>query len=234
MSRPRKFLLFDIDQTLLHTDGAGLRALSRAFREVFELPGDGDLPLDLAGATDHGLFEDFLAQRGEAEPPGLRSHFFSIYTDHLRIELEGGPKKEGRVLPGVESLLDLLRERNEHLLGLLTGNTRCGAEIKMTSYGLAGHFEFDIGAYGDDHPDRNRLGPVALERAAGRGHTFEPTRVVIIGDTPRDIHCARHLGAAAVAVATGGFSAAELALHEPDLLLTSLEEPTSLLELLDA
>lgn len=233
MSKPRKFILFDIDQTLLHTGGAGLRALSRAFREVFALPGDGDLQLDLAGATDHGLFEDFLAQRGEAETPGLRERFFSIYTEHLRGELHNGAE-DGQVLPGVESLLTLLRGRNEHLLGLLTGNTRQGAEIKLESFGLDGHFEFDIGAYGDDHADRNRLGPVALERAANRGHTFEPDRVVIIGDTPRDIRCARHLGAAAVAVATGGFSAAELSAHNPDLLLTSLEEHSPLLELLEA
>jgi phosphoglycolate phosphatase-like HAD superfamily hydrolase len=115
----------------------------------------------------------------------------------------------GRVLPGVVELLDDLSRSAGITVGLLTGNIAGGAAAKMRHFGLDRHFS--VGAYGCDHADRNLLGPVALERAAGHaGRSFSPAETVVIGDTPKDIACARAMGAPCLAVATGRFSVDEL------------------------
>lgn len=106
-------------------------------------------------------------------------------------------------------MLDGLAAADGVTVGLLTGNIARGADLKMRRYGLARHFSF--GAYGCDHRDRNRLGPVAMERAArhaGRG--FSAAETLVIGDTPKDIACAKAMGASCLAVATGRFSVEEL------------------------
>jgi phosphoglycolate phosphatase len=115
-------------------------------------------------------------------------------------------------------LLDLLRQREDIVLALLTGNLERGAKLKLTHYGVWHYFEF--GAFADDHHDRNALGPFARARARERhGFEFPPERIFVLGDTPHDIACARAIGARAVAIATGKYSTAELAAHAPDFLL---------------
>lgn len=212
-------LLFDIDGTLVDTGGKGMSALKKTAIEVF---GNDGPPLDLAGATDLGILAN-LYVHFEIEPTEELSHrFFDIYHQHLEESLKSNPS-EGKVLEGVFDLLENLVSHQQARLGLLTGNTELGAEIKLRHYGLHQHFSF--GAYGSDRADRNLLGHIALERAlAVIGSSFTPDRTLIIGDTPKDIACAHAVGARCLAVATGHFSAEELEQAGADWVIGSLRE----------
>ena len=221
-----KLLLFDIDGTLLDTGGAGLRALRAAFLETFTEP-DHDGPefpdLDLAGSTDSGIIRSLFALFDIEASEANVAAFYASYHPRLQSELANRGATHGRVLPGIRNLLEHLRENTDHLLGLLTGNTSTGAWTKIASYDLEGYFGF--GAFGDDHHDRDELGPVALRRAAKHsGQTFDPADTFIIGDTPKDIRCARACGARSVAVATGHTDAEELRRHEPDHFFDDLSD----------
>ncbi len=212
-------LLFDIDGTLVDTEGKGMAALQKAVVEVFG--GDGP-PLDLAGSTDLGLLEN-LYVHFEVDASEEQTHrFFEAYHLHLEAGLESNPA-EGRVLDGVIELLEKLAITENAQLGLLTGNTSVGAEIKLRHYGLGQHFTF--GAYGSDRADRNLLGHIALERAfAMTGREFHADRTLVIGDTPKDIACAHAIGAKCLAVATGWFTAEELEKAGADWVLGSLRD----------
>ncbi len=221
-----RLLLFDIDGTLVDTGGVGRSSLQEGMRLAFpEAVGDQEVPpLDLAGATDLGLTR-FLFETFEVEQtPENETAFLDFYVGVLRRHLiaEDGVVR-GRVLLGVNALLDSLSLLPDVALGLLTGNTLEGAQTKMDAYGLARYFCFDSGAYGSDHWDRNELGFVAITRASEkRDHPFSPGQVTVIGDTPKDIACGKACGARTLAVATGGFESASLAGHQPDHLLEDL------------
>jgi phosphoglycolate phosphatase len=229
-------LLFDIDGTLLDTGGAGLRALRDAWIEEFDLRDrTHDFPrLDLAGSTDSGIVRFLFDHFGMEHDPDRTGRFFHRYAGHLRRELaaDHGPRR-GRLLPGVTQLMASLRAaEGSHALGLLTGNTAEGARTKVEHFGLGGIFGF--GAYGDDHHDRNELGPVALQRARHHtGRDFAPDRVFVIGDTPKDIRCARACGAWAIAVATGSYSRAELETHEPDEIFDDFTDAEAFCDVID-
>ena len=210
--------LFDIDGTLVDTGGAGMAALEQATQAVF---GETGPPLDLAGATDLGIVIG-IHEHFSVEPTRERiEHYLGIYQQRLDWNLAHGGFP-GRVIEGVGGLLEILTGRSHATLGLLTGNTAGGAASKVRHFGLASYFSF--GAYGCDHPDRNRLGPIALERAAAHaGRSFSPEETWIIGDTPKDIACAKAIGARCLAVATGRFTTTELAAHGADHVVESLE-----------
>jgi phosphoglycolate phosphatase len=212
-------LLFDIDGTLVDTGGKGMSAIKKTALEVF---GSDGPPLDLAGSTDLGILAN-LYVHFEIEPTAERTHrFFDVYHRHLKESLESNPA-EGKVLDGVFELLEELVIHQHAQLGLLTGNTEIGAEIKLRHYGLHQHFGF--GAYGSDRADRNLLGHIALERAlAVTGNSFTPDRTLIIGDTPKDIACAHAVGARCLAVATGHFTAEQLEQAGADWVIGSLRE----------
>jgi phosphoglycolate phosphatase len=227
-SAPPRLLLWDIDQTLLHTGGAGIDALRAAFRAVFDLPAAEPIELDLAGATDHGIFDEFVARRGGGAPEARRAEFFVCYTAALEANLASNGR--GRLMPGVVDLLARLAFPGGPVLGLLTGNIRAGAAAKLRHFGLATHFDLELGAYGDDHADRNRLGPLALERVNRRARPpVMPAETLVIGDTPKDIRCARALGARVLAVATGGFDAAALRACGADLVFDDLGDTGAVL-----
>jgi phosphoglycolate phosphatase len=197
--------LFDIDGTLVDTGGAGMAALQEAMLEHF---GGAGPALDLAGSTDLGLLAMIAAHFEREDAAGEAEGFFATYLRRLDWNLAHGGFP-GRVLPGVTGLLDGLAATPGITVGLLTGNIAAGAAAKMRHFGLDRHFAF--GAYGCDHADRNRLGPVALERAARHaGRSFTAEETLVIGDTPKDIDCARAMGARCLAVATGRFSADDL------------------------
>lgn len=188
-----------------------MQALKEAARELFGADGP---ELDLAGSTDSGIVMGMLDHFGSD-----LSHevFYRAYLGYLSPNLEAFT---GRVLPGVGELLDDLQEDGA-TLGLLTGNIADGAWAKLSHYGLKGYFDF--GAFGDDHHDRNKLGPVALERAM-RCHSreFDSASTVVIGDTPKDIACGKAMGAVTLAVATGGFSVEQLQSYQPDHVVEDL------------
>ena len=223
-----RLLLFDIDGTLVDTGGAGLAALVDATREVF---GDDGPKLDLAGATDSGLLKNIYRSFGREEDEETNARFFDLYLARLEVNLNDACFG-GRALEGVVSILEEV-EAAGVCKGLLTGNISAGAEVKMRHYGMDGFFAF--GAYGDDHYDRNKLGPIALERAkavAGRG--FEGKNAIVVGDTPKDIWCAQAFGAKSVCVATGSFTAEQLEAEGADVVFEDFSEVEAVLaELLE-
>lgn len=211
--------LFDIDGTLVDTGGAGMAALKEATLEIF---GDAGPPLDLAGATDLGIVLGIHEHFAVEPTPERVGHYFGVYQQRLDWNLAHGGFP-GRVIGGATDLLEELAARSHATLGLLTGNIEGGAASKIRHFGLASYFPF--GAYGCDHPDRNKLGPIALERAAAHaGRAFSAAETWVIGDTPKDIDCARAIGARCLAVATGRFTASALEAHGADRVVESLDQ----------
>jgi phosphoglycolate phosphatase-like HAD superfamily hydrolase len=209
-------LLFDIDGTLINTGGAGGTALIEAFREDFGVANPANVPF--SGRTDRGIGTNLFEQHGIDDSPENWRRLRDGYLARLPIHL---PQRNGRVLDGVLRLLERLQTREAIGVGLLTGNLRDGARIKLSYFGLFEHFKF--GGFGDEHRDRNGVAGAALAEAEQHANgTFDPGRVWVIGDTPLDIHCARTIGARVLAVATGLHPVAELADLRPDLLLENL------------
>jgi phosphoglycolate phosphatase-like HAD superfamily hydrolase len=217
-----KLVLFDVDGTILSASGAGRRALERALRDVFGTAGPIDR-YDFRGGTDPQIIRDLLGAAG-FDPAAIgagEARLFTRYVEHLEAEVGAGERVS--LYPGVAALVEALAGHTGCVVGLLTGNIEPGARIKLRPTGLWPRFR--VGAYGSDHPDRRRLPAVAARRAAdlvGRG--FQGSDTVIIGDTPRDIDCARAFGAAVVAVATGTYSVSELGAHGPDHVLADLAD----------
>lgn len=228
----RRLLLFDIDGTLLHTGGAGISAIYEGLQEAFDL-GEAAKempPLNLAGATDAGLAR-FLFKHFQIDHSSENEEaFYEAYHKSLRQNLAGHSEaNNGRLLPGITELLESLKQHEHLALGLLTGNIQRGAWTKLEQFEIR-HF-FHTGAFGDDHHDRNRLGPIAIERATEHFEwEFSAEDTVIIGDTPKDIACARACGACAIAVATGTFTFEALEAFEPDHLFEDFTDDSSFLK----
>jgi len=236
MSHPPALLLFDLDATLIHTGGAGLRAFERAGRRVF---GDhfraGDY--NTAGMLDPVIFAE-LARANELDGAHT-SHdaFQAIYFKTLAAELESGAHPY-RVLPGVHELLDTLRRRSEArgdvVLGLLTGNYGPAVPIKLAPANIDPGW-FAITAFGDEAQTRPDLVALALQRYEQQhGHGHDPERVIVIGDTPRDVDCALAHGCVAVGVTTGRYDRATLERAGAAVVLDDLADPSPVLKLIDA
>lgn len=219
MASSRRLFLFDIDGTLITSGGAGEKALIDAMATRFGVVEDFS-GITLAGATDARIASALLTKHGLGDSAENVAALLDSYLHHLHEVL---PSHAGRVLPGIVTLLDALKARPNAVVGLLTGNLVRGAEIKLRHYGVWDYFEF--GAFADDHADRNELGKFARARALERhGEEFDPDRIYVIGDTPRDIECGRAIGARTVAIATGNYTRADLASHSPDFLFDDLSD----------
>lgn len=216
-----KLLLFDIDGTLLTTDGVGRRAVEQSLTALTGCAVSTG-GVTFSGKTDRQILREVLTTAG-AEPQWLDGRFgecmeaFELAMDEL---LRPDTVTE---LPGATEVIPRLADDDAYQLGLLTGNIRPMAYRKVAAIGLDGFFPF--GAFGCDHEDRNALPAVASARAREfASREFDPRDVVIIGDTPRDVACARAHGASVVALATGKFSDDQLAASQPDILLGSLHQ----------
>ena len=222
----RRLILFDLDGTLLISDGLGRRALDLAFAELYgwERACEG---ISFSGMTDPLIVAEVFAKHGQDALAAEREErrVFARYVGRMEGMLARA-EGEVRELPGAGALLEALATHERTDIGVLTGNVEGGARAKLRACGIGDAF-YRAGAYGDDARDRPGLLPVALARAnAQRERGSQPWRaeeVVIVGDTPRDVAVARAHGARAVAVATGWVSAEALAEHQPDALLSSLE-----------
>jgi phosphoglycolate phosphatase len=214
--------LFDIDGTLIASGGAGKAALEASLAEEFGIPHILD-KLQLSGRTDRAIIADLFRMHVIEDTPENHERLRDAYLRHLPRYLHAG-----RVLPGIAELLAQLAGRSDVALGLLTGNVREGARVKLGFFGLYDYFAF--GGYGDDHLDRDDVAREAWAEVRRRFNgSIQPDSIWIVGDTPLDIRCARAIGARAVAVATGWHSLGELAAHQPDLLLADLSNPAPLL-----
>lgn len=184
--------------------------------------------IPVAGRTDRAIVSDALRAAGLEVTPAEIGRIREAYIADLQIEIGKPVADFSGVLPGVEALLDDLDAQPGVSIGLLTGNFEAGARIKLGHFGLWDRFSF--GAFGDDHDDRNALVPVALSRARAAGIVRPPAdRVVVIGDTPLDIACARAHGARAVAVATGSYSREDLRDAGADVVVDTLVEARALI-----
>jgi phosphoglycolate phosphatase-like HAD superfamily hydrolase len=216
--------LFDIDGTLISSGGAGKAALERALASEFGIAGPIERLL-LSGRTDRAIIHDLFRMHGLAASPENWARLVAGYLGHLPDCLACC---QGRVLPGIAELLAQLAGRDDMAVGLLTGNIRDGARIKLGHFDLFHHFAF--GGFGDLHLDRDDVAREALQAIHGRFNgSVPPERVWVVGDTPLDVRCARSIGARAAAVATGWHPLEELAACKPDLLLADLADPTPLL-----
>lgn len=180
--------------------------------------------VSFAGKTDPQIAYELLALTGmsRAAVDERLATLWPIYLDNLRREIR---EIEVQVLPGIRPLLTALEEdRDDTVLGLLTGNVREGAQIKLAAANI-GFERFRVGAYGSDHAERPELPAVAVRRAeAATGHHFRGKEVVVIGDTPNDIACGEALGVRTVAVATGSYTRHQLGECGPDHVFDSLQD----------
>lgn len=216
-----KILLFDIDGTLVDTGGAGLRAFARVLNENFGTS-EALMGIPLAGRTDRAILADALARVAPDHEPddAWLLEFADRYVAALAEELAVASASK-RLLPGVLEALERAAAVDGMHLALLTGNFQRGAEVKLGHFGIWNRFAF--GAYGDDSADRNDLFPVAMARAREAGLTVrDPRDVVIIGDTPHDVACARSGGALAVGVTTGPYERAALEAAGADVVIDDL------------
>jgi len=226
-----RILLFDLDGTLVLTGGAGVRALDRAFQDLYGLQEAGR-GVPFHGRTDLRIIRD-IVERKLHRPMGADEAvaICDRYLPYLEEEVQRSATY--RVLPGVPALLTLLAARGDCLVGLGTGNVEVGARIKLARADLNRFFPF--GGFGSDAEDRVEL----LRRAAARGEARRGpgadglAQVVVIGDTHLDVESGRALGARTVAVATGGESAAALEQAKPDVLLADLSDAEAFLRILD-
>jgi phosphoglycolate phosphatase-like HAD superfamily hydrolase len=219
-------LLWDIDGTLVASGGAGMRALRSALLHVFGIEGSLD-DIDFAGRTDRWIMRQVFAKFGLDPSDENFTRYFEGYLAALPAELA---QPGARVLPGVPALLAAAGTHGEIVQGLLTGNMRRGAQLKLQHHNLWEHFSF--GAFADDGELRNDLGPHALRRALE--HTrkeFAAERIWVIGDTPHDIACGKVIGGRTLAVATGTHPLEVLQLHAPTAVFPDLSDTAALMEL---
>lgn len=206
-SRPVRLVLFDIDGTILRSNGAGRRAMIAALREVFGVTGPEDHRYD--GKTDPQIVREVMRLEGhdDGHIDERMDALMVLYLARLERELE---QVDTLVHPGIFDLLAALEQRHDTILGLLTGNLREGAYAKLRAAGIdPGRFR--VGAFGSDHEHRPELPAVARNRAqAELAIDLSGEHLVVIGDTPADIECGRSLGVRAIGVATGSYSVDEL------------------------
>lgn len=213
-----ELVLFDIDGTLVRTGGAGIEAFRRVFIAEFNAT-DGFERLKFAGRTDTGLVREFFEYHQIPLTPENTGRFFEHYVFLLDYILSrGAPYPCDGVL---EFLAALKALPDPPLVGLLTGNIRLGAEIKLRHTGLWEPFQ--IGAFADDSEDRNQIAVAARDRACRvLGKKLDGSQIVVIGDTPHDIRCGKFIGANVLAVATGGATLDELQDHQPHWAVKNL------------
>jgi phosphoglycolate phosphatase-like HAD superfamily hydrolase len=222
-------LLWDIDGTLIASGGAGMRALAVALKKVFGI--DGSLEdIDFAGRTDRWIIREVFRKFSIPATEDNFVRYFEGYVAALPTQLTN---PHARVLPGVRDILRAAATHGHIAQGLLTGNMRRGAQVKLAHHGLWEHFPF--GAFADDSELRNELGPHALRRAREHhGIEFAAANVWIIGDTPHDIACGKVIGARTLAIATGGYSLDQLHSHEPTVVLEDLSDTNAVMKLFEA
>lgn len=219
--------LLDIDGTLLKTQGAGLKAIRELMSQRY---GVHQLPdVQLHGCTDHGIWNEIF-RKLEIPIPHSLGDLIADYCLRLDDKIQESP---GELLPGVLELMQKLSNRPDVAVGLLTGNAKRAAEIKLRKFELQSLFD-PFGGFGDQFSDRNDVAKAAADSAHSfMGAKFSRRRCIVIGDTSNDIRCARSIGAKVIAVCTGGQEKDVLLSASPDLVLDDLTGHDQVLALID-
>jgi phosphoglycolate phosphatase-like HAD superfamily hydrolase len=224
-----RLVLFDIDGTLLSSEGIGRTAMRRALGSIFGSPGNPAYRYD--GKTDRQIVRDVMRLEGHSDEyiDSQMEKLIETYLEGLRENAKSG-NFNVRPLEGVAELLDALEPRKDVVLGLLTGNVEPGARTKLIAAGIDPD-RFRINAFGSDHENRPELPAIAQRRASEKfGLDIERGRMVVIGDTPADIACGRSLGAKAIGVASGHYTVEQLREHDPYAVFPSLANTQQVLE----
>lgn len=219
---PRLAWLFDVDGTLLTTEGVAREAFALAVRQRLGVE-DALRDIAFAGRTEPLILRDILAKHRIEFSDGDEARFWDAVFDAMRTRLK---PPRGRLLAGVEPLLDRIGMERDWVVGLLTGNMTEMARIKLERFGIHGRFAF--GAFGEQAADRDALACDVVGRV-GHRYGVPPSRCIVVGDTVHDIACARAAGARVAAVATGTQSREMLAERRPDLLLDDLADHAPLI-----
>lgn len=217
-------VLWDVDGTLLSTDGISAKAMREAMLEIVGAAAP-IARINYAGKTDWQIIRESLPDLSP-DLISLRLHeFIAAYTRRFEAQ-RAALATRAQLFPGVVAALEALSGTARQ--APLTGNVTNVARLKLDCVGLLGWLDVAAGAYGDDHHHRPALVPIAATRAAERyGRSFSERQIVIVGDTPHDIACGQANGARTVAVATGPYSLAELSSHNPDVVLPDLRDTTA-------
>ncbi len=225
-----KLILFDIDGTLLISDGAGTRAANRAFEAIHGVANVME-GIDAAGKTDPLILEEMYRNGLERSYTSIEAEeLYALYVGYLEEEV--AKSREFTVMPGVRPLLGLLGDKQDVVMGVATGNIERGAMIKLGHCGLDRHFK--LGGYGSDSAIRQELILIAIERAKCHlQYNKEFQKVFVIGDTPHDISHGKAAGAITIAVATGSYTAKQLDEHEPDYLFDDLSKTDLVFEIFE-
>lgn len=225
MSSSKPLLLFDVDGTLLLTYGAGARAMERAGKLVWG-EGFSTANVNFGGSLDPVIVEQATRDANLAFSEETHLRFRAAYCEELQLELVS-PGARAFALPGAVELVQTLRTSGTAILGLLTGNYEETGSQKLTAIGLdPGWFSPRI--WGDAAPTR----PGLVREALRRHPDADPRQAIVVGDTTRDVHCAKVNGCRALGVATGASTKAELLAAGADVVVDDLVDPTPLLELM--
>ena len=222
---PKHLILIDIDGTLLYPGLTPRRSLAAAIQKHTGQAIEFTVPM-LAGMTDPLIVTNALQQLGTPESDGLPGRILATYLDILA---EHYPQANDHYLyPGVEVFLRWLGNLPLRL-GLITGNLERGAMIKLAPFGLAAYFS--MGVFSSDHADRDQLPLIALEKCKARfNEEYSRDRVIIVGDTFRDVRCARRNGMRAIAVIRHAERRAAIEAEKPDLIVEGFEDLTPIMD----
>jgi len=220
MNNVERYIFCDIDGTLLRARGAGSKAFGAAFEAVFKVPVDMSR-INFSGATDIRVLAQLMQEQNINPDPVREQEFFTCLPEFLDRFLEKDPPS---LFPGVGNFLEEVSRHRK--LGLVTGNVRACAYLKLSHAGIA-HYFTDIGGFGDDDGNRERMAALALERAGN------PSGSVLLGDTPSDIRAAQAVGITSVAVCNGQYDREALTEAGADLVLNSFEETDMLFRILE-
>jgi phosphoglycolate phosphatase-like HAD superfamily hydrolase len=232
-----KLVLFDIDGTLLTCNGAGKKSIGEAIKSVFGFDGVPD-GYSLAGCTDGQIINDILLHYNV--PQGIidkkRTDVFDAYYNYLEIFTTSDEYKKN-LFPGILPLLKKLKSLEQQIiLGLLTGNLKKSALLKLKLFDIHSYFFHNgdlFGAFGSDHIKRSELVNICIDRAFKMtGKNFYEKDIVVIGDTKNDILCGKHCNVKSIAVATGGYSYDELLQYEPDYVFNNFSDTQKVIDVI--
>ncbi|MGL5513132.1 MAG: HAD family hydrolase [Sporomusa sp.] len=219
-----KIIFWDIDGTLIRTARASLFAFEQAVAELY------CREIDFAQIMTHGVTDNHIAaqiiqyltngQPSAQDIARITKRYEQLLPDHLAA-------RTGLILPAVLEILEYLQSDESCVSLLLTGNSHCGAQIKLDHFNLAQYFNFDASAFCGHRVERNDIAEYALKTVTALYPNVKPDELFVIGDTPNDIACGKAIGAKTIAVATGNYSVDSLAAHEPWWAVTQLPDPST-------